>query len=515
MAEIRNIENLNDILDTLFLQSESDDLEFKSAAGGFPGSFWDTYSAFANTEGGIIVLGVAEKKGAFCLDRLEKEQVEKYQKDFWNSVNNRSNISCNLLKTDDVKIIHYQNTYLMAFNIPRAAREQRPVYRTSSPYNGTFKRNYEGDYKCTENEVRRMFADANLSNPYDSRILKNYTMDDIDLLSLKGYRQLFNVAKPEHPWQELENFEFLKKLGGYRKDRETGEEGFTVAGILMFGKTESITDPACCPDFFPDYQEILESDGVRWNNRICPDGTWVANLFQFYRQVLPRLKAVLPKPFVMENSIRIDETAAHTAVREALVNLCIHADYAENASLVVRLSKDKIVFSNPGTLLVSKEQYYQGGESVCRNKTLQNMFMMLGTAEKAGSGVDKILKGWTEANWRVPQLETKTQPDKCVLTLWMENTDGGKLNKPMVESLKVDSGKLVKKAERISYAVLADKICEYCEEWRPISEISEYTGRNVKYLINKIIPRMLAEGKLEKLFPSKPTNPNQRYKTKG
>jgi hypothetical protein len=121
------------------------------------------------------------------------------------------------------------------------------------------------------------------------------------------------------------------------------------------------------------------------------------------------------------------------------------------------------------------------------------MFMMLGTAEKAGSGVDKIR----------------------VLTLWMENTDGGKLNKPMVESLKVDSGKLVKKAERISYAVLADKICEYCEEWRSISEISEYTGRNVKYLINKIIPRMLAEDKLEKLFPSKPTNPNQRYRVKG
>lgn len=129
-----------------------------------------------------------------------------------------------------------------------------------------------------------------------------------------------------------------------------------------------------------------------------PDGTWEANLFQFYRLVLPRLQTVLPKPFVLENNIRRDETPTHVAVREALINLCIHADYSENASLLVQLYKDKMVFSNPGTLLVSKAQYYQGGESVCRNKSLQTMFMMIGTAEKAGSGVDKILAGWKDAN---------------------------------------------------------------------------------------------------------------------
>jgi len=46
MIEIRNGLAFNDYLDTLLSQTESDDLEFKSAAGGFPGSFWDTYSAF-------------------------------------------------------------------------------------------------------------------------------------------------------------------------------------------------------------------------------------------------------------------------------------------------------------------------------------------------------------------------------------------------------------------------------------------------------------------------------------
>ena len=178
MLEVRDRLNFEDYLDSLLNSVESDDLEFKSAAGGFPGSFWDTYSAFANSEGGIIVLGVIERKGKFYIDNLSDEQIEKYTKDFWNNVNNRATVSCNLLRTEDVVVEDYNGHKLMLFFIPRASREQRPVYRTSQPYNGTFKRNYEGDYKCTEKEVQRMFADADVSRPADSRILKNYSMID-------------------------------------------------------------------------------------------------------------------------------------------------------------------------------------------------------------------------------------------------------------------------------------------------------------------------------------------------
>ena len=421
MLEVRDRLNFEDYLDSLLNSIESDDLEFKSAAGGFPGSFWDTYSAFANSEGGVIVLGVIEKKGKFYIDNLSDEQIEKYTKDFWNNVNNRATVSCNLLKTEDVVVEDYKGHKLMLFFIPRASREQRPVYRTSQPYNGTFKRNHEGDYKCTEREVQRMFSDANVSNPADSRILRNYSLDDLDMESIAQYRQLFKLAKPDHPWSVLSDFEFLKKIGAYRTDRGTKEEGFTMAGVLMFGKEDAITDNECCPDFFPDYQEKLsDNPEIRWTNRICPDGTWEANLFQFYLRVLPRLSAVLPKPFILEGNIRRDETPAHVAVREALVNLCIHTDYSENATMVVRLYSNKIVFTNPGTLLVSKMQYYGESASVCRNKTLQKMFMLIGSAEKAGSGVDKILAGWRFANWRAPMLRTLSQPDLVELTMMMD-----------------------------------------------------------------------------------------------
>lgn len=247
-------------------------------------------------------------------------------------------------------------------------------------------------------------------------------MDDIDMETMRAYRQKFSTSSPDHPWLTLSDIDLLKKLGGYRKDRETGEEGFTVAGILMLGKSESITDVECTPNFFPDYREHLtEDENVRWTNRICADGTWEANLFNFYQRVLPRLQSVLPKPFKLEGNIRREETPAHIAVREALINLCVHADYAEDASLVVKHNINAFIFSNPGTMLVSKEQYYSGGESVCRNKSLQKMFSMLGVAEKAGSGSDKILNGWKESNWRAPIIDEHQNPDKVELIMPMES----------------------------------------------------------------------------------------------
>lgn len=103
----------------------------------------------------------------------------------------------------------------------------------------------------------------------------------------------------------LSDTELMRKLGGYRKDRETGKEGFTMAGILMFGKEEAITDPECAADFMVDYREIpSDTTTIRWVDRLYPDGTWEANLFQFYRLVLPKLMNFSPKPFVLIGDTR-------------------------------------------------------------------------------------------------------------------------------------------------------------------------------------------------------------------
>ena len=95
-----------------------------------------------------------------------------------------------------------------------------------------------------------------------------------------------------------------------------------------------------------------------------------------------------------------------------MVNALIHADYNGQGGIVVEKLRDGFEFSNPGTLLVSIDQLLRGNVSESRNKALQTMFMLIGAAEKAGSGVDKMRRGWASQHWRSPMLRDQVQPDR-------------------------------------------------------------------------------------------------------
>jgi ATP-dependent DNA helicase RecG len=394
---------------------EEKDWEFKSAKGGLPGSIWETYSAMANTDGGCIVLGVEKDCSVSGLT-----DVAKMKKNFWDTVNNRGKVSLNMLTHEHVKEVKLEGKTVLVIRVPRANRRQRPVFIDQNPLTGTYRRNFEGDYHCSQDEVGRMLADQ-AEEPADCRILENFGMKDLDKRSLQQYRQRFSSRDPQHPWLGKDDKEFLEKLGGWRTDRSTGEEGLTVAGLLMFGKDQSIRDPAAAPEFHLDYREKLSDDPkVRWTDRLTIDGTWAANLFQFYQRVIQRITADLKIPFqLQEDLFRKDDTIVHEAIREALVNAMIHADFRGQGGIVVEKYRDRFELSNPGTLLVSFDQLLAGGVSECRNKSLQTMFLMIGGGERAGSGIDKIRQGWRSQHWRTPSIQERTQPDRVRLVLPM------------------------------------------------------------------------------------------------
>ena len=370
-----------------------------------------------------MIFGVREKNDIFSVDPLSEHTVADFRKKFSDLQHDKEKVSIPLLREDDIVAEKYGEGYILAFFIPRATREQRPVYLGKDPMTGTFRRDNEGDYRCEASTVSQMFADRrNSEDLQEAIILPNYSWEDIDSISFQQYKTLFTNLSPAHPWTVLEDIELMKKLGGYRKDRVTGEEGFTLAGILMFGKTESITDVACLPDFMLDYREIpADTEKLRWIDRLYPDGTWECNLFQFYRRVLPKLHAVLPKPFILKGDERQEETPAHEAIREAFINLCVHSCYSRSPRLVIEKRPTSIIMRNPGTLLISISQYYEGGHSECRNPSLQKMFALIGRSDKAGSGVDKIIEGWKFAKWRRPYICEKSHPDTVELFLPLES----------------------------------------------------------------------------------------------
>ncbi|MBR1706965.1 MAG: putative DNA binding domain-containing protein [Bacteroidales bacterium] len=496
MKRIYDYKDLQPLLDRLLQDKESSEIEFKSAAGGFPKTFWETYSSFANTNGGTIIFGIKEKGNEIVFDGLTDEQVKKYKRDFFNGMHSKQNANIALLKEEDVQAVTFNGNLFLFFHIPRLDRSLKPVYCGLDPYTGTYRRDLDGDYHCSREEVNSMFSDANLASPADGRILKNFSKEDLDPDSIRQYRRRFEQWNPDHVWNALPEDLFLEKLNVFRKDRGTGEYGLTYAGLLMFGTYSAIMDEN--PNFFPDYQEVQDPED-RWVNRICPDGNWESNLFQFYSRVLPILQGFLPKPFRLDDNQRKAGTPAHVALREAFVNALVHADHTVNASLNVYKYPNKIVFSNPGTMLISLKQYYKGGESVCRNKYLQTMFTFLGAAEKAGSGADKIIHGWEGEKWKRPYIQEQVRPDKVVLTMSMESMLDDSIKEGLSKYLggKIDNlplGQLVTLAlayseeeitnERLQYALdmhradITQMLSEMCA--RNLLESSGH-GRGTKY----------------------------------
>ena len=110
----------------------------------------------------------------------------------------------------------------------------------------------------------------------------------------------------------------------------------------------------------------------------------------------------------------------HEALREALVNTLIHADFTGRASILVVKRPDLYGFRNPGSMRIPLDDALQGGYSDCRNRVLQRLFRMAGYAEQAGTGIHKIYSAWAEQLWRAPLLqETRDDPEMTFLTMTM------------------------------------------------------------------------------------------------
>ena len=149
--------NVDQILEALNL-GEDQDVEFKAAEGGLPRSLWETISAFANTEGGFIVLGVSEHDGRFVVSGVRKADAQ--LKAFWDTHNNTQKLSVPVCSESDVQVQSIDSHKLICIHVPRMPRQQRPVFINGNPLTGTYKRNFEGDYRCLEAEVRQMLRDA-------------------------------------------------------------------------------------------------------------------------------------------------------------------------------------------------------------------------------------------------------------------------------------------------------------------------------------------------------------------
>ncbi len=364
---------------------ETLDCEFKSAQGGTGKSAWETVSAFANTRGGWLILGVDDDG-----EPVGVGDGHTRQKEFLDLVRNPEKISFPVCGPDDTSVEHLDGRDLVVIRVPAAAQRNQPVYINGNPYTGTFVRRGASDYHCTKPEVDRMMREAS-DTAADKAVLPHYGLADLDLSTLAIYRQRYQNQHPDSPHLARDDLGFLRAIDGWRHDRERDVEGLTVAGLLLCGREEAIREWR--GRHLIDYR-LLGEDGTeeRWRHRIV----WEGNLLGAVDALLPRLVEGIDVPFRLSGATRQDSTPAHIAVREALVNLLVHTDYYETKSSLILQSSSRYLFQNPGSSRIPESDLYAENRSDPRNPTLVRMFRLIGLAEEAGTGIPAILNAWRE-----------------------------------------------------------------------------------------------------------------------
>lgn len=400
---------------------ENNRIEAKKALGGLPKSIWETYSAFANTHGGIILLGVEERADK-SLHTVDLPAPDRLIKEFWDIVNDPNKTSVNVLSSKDVFVQEVGGDHIVVINVPRAERSYKPVYVDGNPL-CTYRRNGEGDYRCTKEEYQAMVRDASVKTQ-DMLVLNEMNMTVFNKECIRSYRQRMHLSRPGHMWEDLEDEDFLLKLGAVGIGTD-GKKHPTSAGLLMFGNEYDIVREFNA--YFLDYQEQYDAD-TRWTDRIISSsGDWSGNVYDFYFRIYNKLIQDIKVPFKMDGGARVDDTPVHQALREALANCLVHADYYGRQGLVVIKKQDSITMANPGGFRIEVDAAKSGGVSDPRNGTMLKMFNLIDIGERSGSGIPRIFGVWREQGWVMPTITEQLDPERILLTLTFERIGDKKL----------------------------------------------------------------------------------------
>lgn len=395
---------------------ESATFESKRCYDSLPKNFWETYSSFANTLGGTIVLGLEEADGRLKLAGVQNP--DKVVKDLWDLLHDGHKVSSNLLVEDDVRIEEYEGLKYITVKIPRADRHQRPVYINNDLDNGTYRRNNESDYHCSVHEILEMGRDSSDSS-IDQRTIEETDIGDVNTDTLSRYRNFLRSNIPTHPWLKESDEEFLRLIGAADLNKDVFH--LTQAGLLMFGNDYRIT--RLIPDYHLDYRAYVDDD-QEWIDRFNSDsGLWSGNLFDFYLEVSRRLMSACSHPFKLRNDKRIDDTELMKAVREMVLNGIVHADYLGRGGINIVLKGDRLTVVNSGNFRIPPAKAAKGGYSDARNPMLMKMFTLLGFVERSGSGIYRIYRTCRQEGLPEPDLMEQFDPSRVTFALELKSDD--------------------------------------------------------------------------------------------
>lgn len=136
---------------------ESGNIEYKRARNELPRDFWKTYSAFANTTGGYIILGITENDEQ-CFEVTGVLDSDHILNQLFSIGNNPNKVSKNILSTEDIEIDNIDGKTVIIIHIPEVSVQEKPIF-LNNELSQSYIRKHSGDYKISTDELAALLRD--------------------------------------------------------------------------------------------------------------------------------------------------------------------------------------------------------------------------------------------------------------------------------------------------------------------------------------------------------------------
>ena len=356
----------------LIRQGESLTLEFKECRRTLNRDVYETVCAFLNRNGGVLLLGVKDSGNILGID---SDCIVQIKKDFVTALNNPQKINPPAyLSVDEVQML---GKIILHIYVPESSQVHRCNGRI-------FDRNEDGDFDITDHT--RLVSDLyhrKQATYSENKIYPYAGLDDLRTDLIAKCRRIAGVFREDHPWLNMDDMELLKSAQLFQTDRETGESGVTLAGILLLGKDNVIL--SAVPHHRTDL--ILRKVNLdRYDDRDLV----ITNLIESYERIIAFVQKHLPDPFYLEGTDRLSIRDA--IFREVASNILIHREYrnAFPAKLIIERGQVRTENSNkPHGFGVLNPTTFT---PFPKNPVIGSFFREIHRADELGSGMRNMMK---------------------------------------------------------------------------------------------------------------------------
>jgi len=480
----------NNLLQEVRKHKETINIEFKSAQGrdglgAIPKDVYESVCSFSNRYGGNIYLGIDDNGSVLG---VSSDRVEKMTKEFVSTIQSGVKIMPPLYL--DIEPYEVDGKIILHILVPNSSQVHRMNGRV------IYDRNNDADVDITNNTnlVQQMYT-RKQSEYTENKIYPYVQIEDFKHSLIERVRKTSTDINGEHNLMDESDLEILKSLSMYRKDYLTGEEGFTLSGILTFGKDEIIH--GVVPYFAIDVLLRIK-DTERYDDRLRIS----TNLIDSYSQIMSFFAKYVSNPFYLKRDKRIE--LRDVLFREIVVNMLVHREYSNPFVSRVQIIKNEISFENankpvhPGILRRGEIRPFP------KNPNIAHVFHILGLVEELGSGLRKIFELSPILLGGEPIIDNE---DHFTVSL--------PINKSGLSNL---SDQYFSENKQQDYAYLSDeqrKVLNSLDHPMSTRELFDLIGASEWKSLNafrtKVITPLLAENLIVRTIPSRPKSPKQKY----